>query len=69
MHTSIREPQLGFVQTVALDCVVPEFGDGNAIEKCTDYCPCAVDGEDGDHDPADDTHAVCWEHSEVLHQN
>ena len=69
MHTSIGEPQFGLVQTVAWDCIVPEFGDGNAVEKRTDHCPSAIDGEEGDHDPADNAHAVCWEDSEVLHQN
>ena len=67
MHTGIRKPQSWFAQTETGNGVIPEFGHGNTIEKGADYSPGTVDSKYGYHDPAYNSHALCWEDAEVLH--
>lgn len=69
MHACIGEPQAGLAQTESLDGGVPELGDRDAVQECTNHSPSAVDGKDSDHDPADDAHAVRGEYSEVLQED
>lgn len=66
MHTGIGEPQARLAQAESIDGVIPELGHGDTVQECADHSPGAVHPEDGDHDPADNAHAMGWKDTKVL---
>lgn len=69
VHASVGEPQSGLAQTETGNRVIPELGNGDTVQESTNHSPSAINTQDRNHHPADNTHAVGGEYTEVLQKN